>query len=388
MAGPAPLPTAGSAQHYGNAAHTQQHMQPSITANAPRQTQAGIGPNAHTGINQEAAPDSEQQVGPSSSHPVAANAAAQPSRQTNSPASGDVNQRMRREPDASGSYRQAGHRRKPVRQSQPAAAVVPPQAGPPQAAEPETLGRGRRAKTMTAAAKESAEQADLDKALLVSRKTSHQHAAARCAVEPTGHPTGSKRRQRDGEQQLPQPKKGRFAAGIVGASSSRQRDVSGTAQLLQHKHGRFAVAAARSSQPPRAGARASKATRQDDSPAVVPSTVLPLAAFCRYRKRLHANGIINCGSNKQQQSVANEGNISKFNHSHKLHQHAVTGNKATTVADPTCSWMGWCICITSAATMFKRTDRSECLLQQRFGSKCLWQIYLFVTGDTAVQSVA
>lgn len=237
-------------------------MQPSATTNPTSDSHISIGQDDHTVTNQEAGPSSGQQVGPSCIEQVAAHAAAQPCRQSNSPADGDVNQRTRREPDANGSYRQAGHRRKPARQNQPAAAVDPRQAEPPQAAEPEALGRGRRTKIMTAVAMESAEQADLGKDLLASRRSTHQQASA---AEPTGRPTGSKWRQREGEQQLPQPKKGRFAAGIPEASSSGQADVPGTAQL----QARFPVPAATGNQALRVG----EASGHHDSPAVVLNNV-------------------------------------------------------------------------------------------------------------------
>ena len=118
---------------------------------------------------------------------------------------------------------------------------------------------------MTAVAMESAEQADLDKDLLAFRRTTHQQASA---AEPTGRPTGSKRRQREGEQQLPQPKKGRFAAGIPEAPSSGQADVPGTAQLLQ---ARFPVPAATGNQALRVG----EASGHHDSAAVVLDAAKP-----------------------------------------------------------------------------------------------------------------
>ena len=180
----------------------------------------------------------------------------------------DNEHRVRYQADANGSYRQAGHRRKADRRSQPVAnppqaAANPPQAAanplqaaanplqaaanPPQAGEAEPLGRGHRAKRLTAAAIESADQAMLDSALLASPKSSQLQRCTGVAAAGVNH-AGSKRGQRDAaeDKQAPKPKRVKSAAAMVMPpgilkASSMQMDAFGLEQLTQPKRVRFAV---------------------------------------------------------------------------------------------------------------------------------------------------
>lgn len=157
----------------------------------------------------------------------------------------DNEHRVRYQADANGSFRQAGHRRKADRRSQPVANPPQAAANPPQAAEAEPLGRGHKAKRLTAAAIDSANQAMLDSALSASPKSSQLQMCTGVAAAGINH-AGSKRGQRDAaeDKQVPKPKRvcssDVMPPGILKASSM-QMDASGLEQLTQPKRVRFAV---------------------------------------------------------------------------------------------------------------------------------------------------